>query len=179
MEVHLQKSTPPQIFFKTIQGYFRAAYPNQVLLLVTKNTVPKEFLIKENILDGVFCQQSCRLTTAAFGIRFNVKKIVLKPCGNSTSNFSKHSLRRSPNHFPRRSPRRSLRHPLGHFSNTFPVPGFPFFHSSIRVFIIAFYYLFTNVLFKIHYNKYMAYESKITGMGELFNANLSIWHVLN
>ena len=46
-----KKSTPQQIFFKTIQSYFRTAYPNQLFLCVTKNTVPKELLIQENILD--------------------------------------------------------------------------------------------------------------------------------
>ena len=41
MDVGLQKSVPPQISFKTIQSYFRAAYPNCLLVRVTKNTVSK------------------------------------------------------------------------------------------------------------------------------------------
>ena len=41
MDVVYEKSTPPQIFFKTIQSYFRTAYQNQLLLRVMKNTAPK------------------------------------------------------------------------------------------------------------------------------------------
>ena len=39
------KSTSPQIFYKTMQSYFRTAYPNQLLLRDTKKTVPKECLV--------------------------------------------------------------------------------------------------------------------------------------
>ena len=47
------------------------------------------------------------------------------------------------------------------------IPRSPFFHSPIWVLIIAFYYLFTNVLFTTHYSKYMAYKNKIIGMGRI------------
>ena len=60
--------------------------------------------------------------------------------------------------------------------------SFPCFLSSILhsgVLMIAFYYVFTNVLFTTHSSKYMAYEKKIADMGELFNANLSTRHALN
>ena len=51
------------------------------------------------------------------------------------------------------------------FLQSIPRFRFSFFHSPIRVLIIVFYYLFTNVLFKTHYSEYMAYENKIIGMG--------------
>ena len=38
----------------------------------------------------------------------------------------------------------------------------------------------TNVLLTTHYSRYMAYENKIIGMGELlFNTNSSTWHALD
>ena len=37
-----KKSTLPQIFFKTIQSYFRVANPDKLFLHVTKNNVSKE-----------------------------------------------------------------------------------------------------------------------------------------
>ena len=45
--------------------------------------------------------------------------------------------------------------------------------------MIAFYYELTDVLFTSRYSKYMAYENKIKGMGELFNTNSSTWYALN
>ena len=88
-------------------------------------------------------------------------------------------LRRSPRYSMKRSLRHSLRHTLRHFSKAFSVPHFPFFHSPIRVLIITFYYIFTHVLFITHYNKYMTCEDKRIDIGEFFNANSFIWHVLN
>ena len=75
-------------------------------------------------------------------------------------------------------PRLSLKHILKYFFKAFPVPRFPFFHSSIMVLIIAFYYLFGNVLFTTYYREYMTYE-KIIDLGDLFKTNSSICHVLN
>ena len=49
------------------------------------------------------------------------------------------------------------------------IPRFPSFHSLPRVLMIAFYYVFTNVLFTTNFKKYMAYENSIISMGKLFN----------
>ena len=77
---------------------------------------------------------------ATFNIQFTVKEIVVKPCVHFTR------------HFPKHSPRRFLRYTLRQFSQASPVPHFSFFHSPCRVLIIAFYYIFTSVLFATHYN---------------------------
>ena len=37
----------------------------------------------------------------------------------------------------------------------------------------------TNVLLTTHYSRYIAYENKIVGIGELFNTNSSTWHALD
>ena len=43
MDVDLYKEgAPPQTFFKTIQSYFRTAYPNQLLECAMTNTFPKK-----------------------------------------------------------------------------------------------------------------------------------------
>ena len=42
-------------------------------------------------------------------------------------------------------------------------------------------FVFCNILFTTHYRKYMArmaYENKIVGMKEIFNAYSSTWHAL-
>ena len=154
----LKKSVPPQIFFKRIHSYFRADYQNQLLVRVTQNTVPKEFLIQENVLHRFLYQQSCRRS---------IQHLIC-----SKRNCCK-TLRAFPKTFPEAF---SEAHP-GAFLQTIPCSPFfilPFaiqdFNDSLSLCLYQYF---------VCSSKYMAYENKIIGMGQLFNTNSSIWHALN